>query len=360
MKKDSQLALHMTVSILAGECSRPVYAMGKNPETKKLAAKIRLAGLVDDSVDQGALWNSLACIPAKALPADTVVVNCSSSVSPISAEARVRSVCPSAFVLQYKDFFEADPLAFELPELVSEMRSSLEAAKEEWFWLRGLMHDENSKLLLDRLIAYRSSFDYHVMEGCSVRITEQYFEDFLPAAAGRVFVDCGGFDGDTTEQFCKRFPAYHKVFLFEPSSTNLARAVARLKPFQNIEFLPLGVSDNPGELHFDPDMGSASAVSKSGAVRIRVTTMDKCVFVPVTFIKMDLEGWEIPALKGSIKHILDDHPVLAIAVYHNADHFWQVARLVMGLREDYHVYLRHYTEGWSETVMYFVPIGAEK
>jgi len=28
---------------------------------------------------------------------------------------------------------------------------------------------------------------------------------------------------------------------------------------------------------------------------------------------------------------------------------------VLGLREDYAVYLRHYTEGVFETVMYFVP-----
>jgi hypothetical protein len=28
----------------------------------------------------------------------------------------------------------------------------------------------------------------------------------------------------------------------------------------------------------------------------------------------------------------------------------------LGLRSDYQVLLRHYTEGWSETVMYFIPI----
>jgi hypothetical protein len=70
---------------------------------------------------------------------------------------------------------------------------------------------------------------------------------------------------------------------------------------------------------------------------------------------MDLEGWEIKALEGARQHIVADHPTLAIAVYHHPSDFWQIFEYVKNLRHDYNVFLRHYTEGWSETVMYFVP-----
>jgi hypothetical protein len=33
--------------------------------------------------------------------------------------------------------------------------------------------------------------------------------------------------------------------------------------------------------------------------------------------------------------------------------------VILGIRRDYKVYLRHHTEGWSGTVMYFVPDKAE-
>ncbi len=360
MTEDFQEPAALVATILSGVCRRPVYVLGRNTETKRLCAKINLAGLVDDFAASGTSWNGLVCTAASELPADAVVVNCASSVSPLSAEARVLSACPGASVLQYKDFADAAPAALDLPGLVVEMQMSLATAQAEWTWLRDLMHDEESRGVLDRLMAFRSSFDYHLMQGCAVRIKDQYFEDFLPASVGQVFVDCGGFDGDTTEEFCRRFPSYRKVYLFEPSSVNLSKAVARLKHCDNIEFLPVGVSDKPGELCFDPDLGSASAVSSTGSVRLQVTTIDEAVLEPVTFIKMDLEGWEIQALKGAARHIIEDHPLLAIAVYHKADDFWQVARLVLGLREDYQVYLRHYTEGWSETVMFFVPVRASK
>ena len=60
-------------------------------------------------------------------------------------------------------------------------------------------------------------------------------------------------------------------------------------------------------------------------------------------------------MKGARRHILKDHPKLAISVYRHPSDFWRIPEYVLGLREDYSIYLRHYSEGWSETVMYFIP-----
>jgi FkbM family methyltransferase len=145
------------------------------------------------------------------------------------------------------------------------------------------------------------------------------------------------------------------VFLLEPSANSIQKARLRLAGLHAIEFVEKGLSDAEGALWFNPDAGSASAVSNAGSCRVQVTTLDAHVCDMVSFVKMDLEGWELKALEGSRRHILEDHPKLAIAVYHHPSHFWQVHDLVTGIRPDYAVYLRHYTEGWSETVMFFVP-----
>lgn len=216
--------------------------------------------------------------------------------------------------------------------------------------------DDLSKQVLDDLLRYRLTADYRMM-AYQVRFEDQYFEDFLGLGSQEVFVDAGGFDGDTTELFCKRNPDYEKVFLFEPSPTNLEKAKTRLQRFRSIEFFPTGVSDVVGSLWFNPDGGSSSSISKFGSARIDVTTIDEQIDSKVTFIKMDLEGWELKALRGSRRHILEDHPKLAIAVYHHPSDFWRIFEFVTGLRKDYKVFLRHYTEGWSETVMYFRPEG---
>ena len=70
---------------------------------------------------------------------------------------------------------------------------------------------------------------------------------------------------------------------------------------------------------------------------------------------MDIEGAEVSAINGAKYLINKYHPKLAICVYHKATDIREVFKTVLNIRADYHVYLRHYTEGIYETVMYFIP-----
>jgi hypothetical protein len=76
----------------------------------------------------------------------------------------------------------------------------------------------------------------------------------------------------------------------------------------------------------------------------------------LTWLKMDIEGSEVSALQGSVRTISRYRPRLAICVYHLASDLWQIPRLVLNIDSRYAIYLRHYTEGVVETVMYFVPL----
>lgn len=185
----------------------------------------------------------------------------------------------------------------------------------------------------EHALALLLSADPRHMASYEVRFAEQYFEDFL-CLSGEVFVDAGGFDGDTTELFCERYPDYRAVFLFEPSAKNMQDAKTRRAQRHGISFIEQGISDKAGTLWFNPDAGSASAVSAAGSSSIEVTTLD---------------------LAGSQRHIRAEHPKLAISVYHNAADFHRIPDYIASIRQDYDLYLRHYTQGWSETIMYFVP-----
>ncbi len=68
---------------------------------------------------------------------------------------------------------------------------------------------------------------------------------------------------------------------------------------------------------------------------------------------MDLEGWEAQALEGSANIIKQNKPKLAIAVYHSSKDYISLYDYIMNINPDYNVYMRHYTEGWSETIMFF-------
>jgi FkbM family methyltransferase len=141
----------------------------------------------------------------------------------------------------------------------------------------------------------------------------------------------------------------------EPSKENLILAEENLKNFQNVNFISKGLSNQKDTLRFDTGSGSASSISENGTIEIEVDTLDSLVNEKVTFIKMDIEGAEALAIEGMKNHIINDYPKMAISVYHKVDDLWKIPEQILAIRDDYDIYIRHYTEGTDETVMFFIP-----
>lgn len=76
---------------------------------------------------------------------------------------------------------------------------------------------------------------------------------------------------------------------------------------------------------------------------------------PVTFIKMDIEGAEVNVLHGAETLIKNNHPILAICLYHELEHFYQIPNLIKKFNSDYRLFIRHYRDLFDlETVCYAI------
>ena len=329
------------------------YVLGRNDQALWCTQRVKVDGVVDDGAAPGTTWNGCSVIHSDCLPAGGIVVNCSTSIRPVSAHVRLGRI-EGLKILPYADLLRANPQV-PLPDFVASFRADYIRNRIKWQFIEGRLTDNESARVLERIMLYRLTADYRHMSGFSVRFDEQYFDPVVSLSRTEVFVDCGGFDGDTVLQFCARNPEYKHIYVFEPSPPNFEKATARLRGRENLSLIPLGVSNAKGTVGFNSAAGSASCVTSAGAMTIEVVSIDEYIAEPISYIKMDLEGWELQALNGAKRHILEDHPKLAISVYHHPSDFWKVPKFVLGLRADYSVYLRHYSEGWSETVMYFIP-----
>lgn len=329
------------------------YAFGRNQHSESLLLKMNIEAVIDDYAEEGTIWHNLPVIRRIDLPNDAIVVNCVTSISPI--------IVKNILEKQQVKFFGIYALPLLFPEkfddldFVQETKINYEKNKERWQNVYDNLEDDESKKTFSDILQYRLTGDYNFMSEYKVNLKGQYFEDFLGLQPREIFVDCGGFDGDTSEEFILRCPEYQKIYFFEPSEINLEKAKERLGNNTQIKYIDKGVSDKEEVLSFNFE-GSASGICENGNFQIQTTTIDKFVKEKITFIKMDLEGWEMKALRGAEDHIKNDTPKLAIAVYHKPQDFYEIFEFIKSINSDYKVYLRQYTQGWSETVMFFIPL----
>lgn len=339
------------------DCGGSRFLIGRNDDSAALAAKIPIAGFIDDFLASSD-WRGTPVVKMESLPNSAVVMNCSTSISPVAVDRRLQDFAgriTGHFSLG--DAFHSFPELVAPPDFVLATREDYCRSKEAWQALYAALADEESRRTLQEVLAYRVSANPAVMARYGIRVADQYFEDFVGIGPAETFVDGGGYDGDTTAQLYQRTGGLKASYLFEPDRGNMEKARLRLRDIPGVVYLPFGLSDQRGQLRFAADGGSASRISAEGGSTIEVTSLDLAVPEPISFIKLDVEGAELAALRGAERHIREDRPKLAVAVYHNPADLHAVPDLIGGWRQDYRLYLRHYTQGWSETVMYFVPIG---
>lgn len=191
----------------------------------------------------------------------------------------------------------------------------------------------------------------------------QYFDlPYLPHSEEEVFVDAGGFDGNTSKLFlewCSH--KYKKIYVLEPERKNIQQCKKNLlEEKADFTVIPYGLWDKECKLSFVENANGTSHISenidvdKSNFTAIPVNKLDHLINDDITFIKMDIEGAEYKAIKGATEMIKRCRPKLAISIYHNVEDIWELPMLILDICPDYRLYLRHYSITQAETVLYAV------
>jgi FkbM family methyltransferase len=113
-----------------------------------------------------------------------------------------------------------------------------------------------------------------------------------------------------------------KVFAFEPAPRNLLylREHLTLNRVTNVEVLAIAVSDKNGISSFKTEeTGFMGHLSDSGQTIVPTATLDSLVeegkVLPHDYVKMDIEGAELPALRGAARTFQRFRPVLFLATH---------------------------------------------
>lgn len=185
----------------------------------------------------------------------------------------------------------------------------------------------------------------------------------ISASEGDIVIDGGGCTGDTALYFAARVGSKGRVYTFEFEQHNLDVMTKNLalnpqiSPSVEIVRRALwGTSDEP--LNYDPN-GPATTVSlkeEPGTAQAMTLSIDDLVeregLDKVDFVKMDIEGAELSALKGAERTLRAFRPTLAISAYHREEDLVDIPAYIDGLELGYEFLLDHFTIHHAETVLF--------
>ncbi len=253
-------------------------------------------------------------------------------------------------------------LADHLPTIVAN--AARYAALEE------RMADEYSKETLRRVLLFHLTTNKEYYRHVERPYETLYFRSGLfEVTAAEQFVDCGASIGESISGLlgiaghdCKR------AWLFEPDRFNgetLARLLGKLAQLptgvaNRISLHRVAVGDKVERMRFAHYGGHGGSVLPGSSISnaavqdlVDVVRLDDVVDGAPTFIKMDIEGSELAALRGAADLIEKHKPRLAISAYHRATDLVDLTEYVLSLRPDYKIGLRHHTPIRWDTCLYF-------
>jgi FkbM family methyltransferase len=188
---------------------------------------------------------------------------------------------------------------------------------------------------------------------CEIFFSEAYACDNVSLRATDTILDCGANIGLFAAWAAVQLGPKGRVVCFEPEP-----AIAEILEHNNGAVGLTGrapivrsvLSDQGGEVDFifDEACFTMSRVAEAGTEpgvegrhRVRVQTIDEVVeelgLERVDFIKMDIEGYEIPALRGARETLRRFAPKLAISAYHRPLDVVEIPELIVASNPKYRV-----------------------
>jgi FkbM family methyltransferase len=193
-------------------------------------------------------------------------------------------------------------------------------------------------------------------------LLEQYcLRGLVEPSPDSTILDIGAYKGETAIWLASRAGAQGEVYAVEPDPSVIDTLRANIEgnraaTLAPIHLLPFGVGARPGRQCFSYAPGGSSRIDASGEITIDLTTIDVMVdqlgLGWVNFIKMDVEGGEVNALRGAESTLRRFAPSLAICVYHLPRDLPDITGLIRQAHPEYRLYLSHKSPTWPETVLF--------
>lgn len=155
-----------------------------------------------------------------------------------------------------------------------------------------------------------------------------------------IVADCGSAEGLFTLSCVER--ASH-VYSIEPLRSFVNCLKLTFKNIDKVTIIDKALSDTNYFCHIVDDGISSYLVEEPNqkSFEIEVTTLDDLFYktnIDITYIKIDLEGYDLKAIHGAKNLIQKNKPKIAITVYHEPSHLNDIKSFLSNIVPEYNFY----------------------
>lgn len=225
------------------------------------------------------------------------------------------------------------------------------------------LSDNQSRATLYSNLLFRLSYDRSYLAPYASPSSEEYFSNAQFPSSFKLgsqehFCDCGAYQGPIIKKFLEATDnRYASITAFEPDSENF-KVLQQLseQDLVNLRLVNKAVSSRRQILRFMETGTVSSYVSAEGQSTVQTTRLDD-ELSQLSFLKMDVEGFESKTLQGGAGIIASCRPRIASCVYHYAYDLLDVIGQLEKTVENYHLRLRqHDSSYYYDLVLYASPV----
>ncbi len=178
-----------------------------------------------------------------------------------------------------------------------------------------------------------------------------YYEEPETKVSGDVVLDVGCAEG-LFPLLTQSRAAY--VYGFEPLHEFHKGLRRTFQNSRNVEICEMAMSSSCKTMFLREAGVSSTLTTEDTGISVPVATIDsfcEARRISPTYLKADLEGYEMQMLLGARSVIAATKPKIAITTYHVASHAREISSLLVGIRSDYKIRVKGLTDKRNAPLM---------
>lgn len=322
-----------------------------------------IAILDQDPKKKGIIWRGIVEIklPDEQFVEDAIVIVCcvekGNLFSEIKKKLEIIGYRNIIHISDYANENESEKI-FETQKIILRRRNNIvEKNDKSYREVINLLCDIKSKEIYEQILEQLAGNNIEID---SLPMKQQYFSyELYKKNEKEVFVDVGAHNGCVMNTFLANMKGKYKEYhAFDVDDRYIAILKAQVamhsdEKQQKIVIHDFGLSDCEQKVKFTNYLDSNSVIDDFGERTGRCEMLDH-LSIPVTFMKIDVEGYEEKVIEGARKHILKYQPLIACAMYHNEKELFKIPIKLHELLPKHKLVIRSYMN-INETICYAIP-----